>query len=393
MENLLEKNKKFFFEKKVFFSRTNTLKKLVLALNNKKIAIVSGMRYSGKTKFVLDMIQKTWAKEHTFYFNAEVDTLGKVKHASDLHTLLDLHKKIESIPKIIILQNINKIQGIKDYIGTLYKEGIYKIIIVWNNIKIGGVTEVEVFPLSVKKLGYDKIGGYLRYGGIEEVQLVRDLYFKTFLLQSITEHIISQDIVHTYDIKSKNLYYQVIAFLAKINKNISLRELQRELEAEGISIALMTLTDYMDASVKSKIIKKVTKYDIKANKEIPTKITYYFGDTGVRNTLLGDIETPVISIINTLYNELEKKWYTVYNGVNGRFEMTFRAKKWEKILSIHMHETSDKNELKKDARKLAKLGDTSKKYLLVEEKEIYNMRKHRIDDVTIVNIEELMMCL
>jgi len=136
---------------------------------------------------------------------------------------------------------------------------------------------------------------------------VRDLYFKNFLLRSITDHIISQDAIYTYDVKNKNLYYNVLAYLAKITQNISLRELQRELESEGISIALMTLSDYIDAGVKSRILRKVTKYDLKQEKEIPSKITYYFSDTGIRNTLLGNIETLEIAIKNTLLNELEKK--------------------------------------------------------------------------------------
>lgn len=82
------------------------------------------------------------------------------------------------------------------------------------------------------------------------------------------------------------MYTQVISFLAKIRDNISLRELQRELNSHGISIALMTLSDYVDASLKSKFLRKMSKYDVKAKKEIPTKLKYYFSDTGMRNMLL-----------------------------------------------------------------------------------------------------------
>jgi len=130
MEQLLEKNHKFLFEKKIFFSQKQPLKDLVEALNSKKIAIVSGMRYSGKTKFVRDMIEKTDAKDEVFYYNSEVDTLSRIKHTDDLKVLLELHKKVYTNPKIIVLQNISKIEGIKDYIGDLYKEKKYKIIIV-----------------------------------------------------------------------------------------------------------------------------------------------------------------------------------------------------------------------------------------------------------------------
>lgn len=389
MEFLLEKNRNFLFSKKVFFSHTNSMKKLVSALNTKKIAIVSGVKYSGKTKFVYDLLEKTNATQHAFYINSELDTLGKIKYAHDIDTLLELHKRTYWNPKIIILQNINKVSGIKDYIGELYTSKKYKIIIVGNNIQIGGVTEIQIFPLSLSQLGKEKIPQTLQYGTIEEVQLVRDLYFKNFLLKTITENIISQDALYTYDIKNKKLYYSVLSFLAKIQENISIRELQRELEIEWVSISLVTLMDYIDISTKSKILAKVSKYDIKSDKEIPTKITYYFSDTGIRNVLTGTIDTPYIAIKNTLLNELQKCGYTVYTGVNGKFHMTFRAYKHKEVLSIHIHESSDKNELKKDARKLSKLSDNSKKFLIVADKSIYNMRKYKLDDVIVGELGEV----
>lgn len=389
MENLLEKNLAYLFSRKIFFSHSVLLQKLVEALNKDKIAIISGMRYSWKTKFLHDMLEKTGAKNEVFYYNGEIDTLSRVKDIQDLKVLVKLHKRIHGAPKIIALQNISKIRWIKDYIGELYTEKKYKIVILENNIKIGGVQEIEIFPISIEKLWEEKIPNILKYGNIEEVQLVRDLYFKDFLLTSITEHIISQDAIHTYDIKSKTLYQSVLAYLAKINNNISLRELQRELESEGISIALMTLSDYIDAGIRSKILKKVTKYDIKAQKEIPTKVTYYFGDTGIRNSLLGNIYNHELATKNVLQNELEKKRYTVYSGVNGRFEMTFRAVKWRSHISIHYHWSPDKNELKKNARKLSKLHDDSKKFLVVKDKSMYNLRKQLIDDVMIVELHEI----
>lgn len=393
MQNLLEKNKNFFFWKKVFFSHKTLIEKLVKALNKDKIVIVSGMRYAGKTKFVLDMVQKTWAKETVFYHNSEVDTLGKILNADDLQTLLDLHKRVFWVPKIIVLQNIHKIEGIKDYIGKVYKEKLYKIIIIGNNIKIGGIQEIQVFPLAIETLWTNKVQSYLKYGGIEEVQLIRDLYFKDFILSSITQNIISQDIVQAYDIKNNTSVYQLLCFLAQNNKNISIRELQRELESEWISIALMTLGDYVEACFKSKLLRKVTKYDIKQDKEIPTKITYYFWDTGIRNSLMWGIESPEIALENSIFTELSKKWYSVYTGVSGRFEMTFRAVQWNTTLSIHIHNSQDKNELRKDARKLTKLADTSKKFLVVQDTEMYNMRKLQFDDVQVVELGELVRFL
>jgi predicted AAA+ superfamily ATPase len=74
------------------------------------------------------------------------------------------------------------------------------------------------------------------------------------------------------------LYNLVIIYIANINIFTSLRELQREIEKIE-NISLKTLIDYIDFSIKSKIIKQVYQYDIKKDKIISSKSKYYFTDT------------------------------------------------------------------------------------------------------------------
>lgn len=393
MENLIQRLQQDISEKKIFFPRRHTLKKLVEELNNKKIVILSGMRYMGKTKLLKEMITKTSSEKDFFYYNSEVDLLGKIQNSEDLEILLWLHIRIHWEPKILILQNISKINDIKDYIWKLYTQKKYKIIIVGNNIKISGIPEIELHPQKTSAISRETITQTLKYGSIEEVTLVRDLSYKNLLLKSILQHILSQDILYTYDIKNKYLYMQILAFLAKKTQNTSLRELQRELEAEGVSIALMTLTDYIDAGIRSKLLRKMSKYDIKSKKEIASKIKYYFSDTGIRNTLLWNISDMSIQIENTLLSELTKHGYNLTTGIHGRFEFTCRAKKSKDTLDIHIHHSDNKNELKKDIRKLAKIPGNHKKFLLVYEKESYSLRKYEIDGVVVCELWEVVSFL
>ncbi len=390
MEDLIQRLQQDISGKKIFFPRKHTLQKLVEELNHKKIIIISGMRYMWKTKLLKEMITKTGLEKHFFYYNSEVDLLGKIQNSEDLELLLWLHIRVHWEPKILILQNISKIDGIKDYIWELYTQKKYKIIIVGNNIKISGIPEIELHSQKTSVVSKESMTQTLKYGSIEEVSLVRDLSYKTLLLKSMFQHILSQDILYTYDIKNKYLYIQVLWFLAKKTQNMSLRELQRELESEGISIALMTLTDYIDAGVKAKLLRKMSKYDIKIKKEIASKLRYYFSDTGIRNTLLWHIPHIPIQLENTLLSELTKHGYAVMTGIHGRFEFTCRAKKAKDILDIHIYLSDDKNELKKDIRKLAKIPGEHKKFLLVSEKESYKLRKYEVDGVVVCEVWELL---
>ena len=46
------------------------------------------------------MINKTRIGEKAFYFNAELDTLGKVKTATDIESLIKIHTEIYQKPQI-----------------------------------------------------------------------------------------------------------------------------------------------------------------------------------------------------------------------------------------------------------------------------------------------------
>jgi len=73
------------------------------------------------------------------------------------------------------------------------------------------------------------------------------------------------------------LYNFVISYLAKNNSFTSLRELHKNLNSIN-KISLKTVIDYIDFSIKAKIIKRVYKIDLKTNKKITTKAKYYFTD-------------------------------------------------------------------------------------------------------------------
>jgi predicted AAA+ superfamily ATPase len=75
MEKILTRNKRYLQEKKVYFSHQEKITQVVSALNSKKIVIISGVRHSGKSKFLADFLQKTGTQESTFYYNHDLDTL------------------------------------------------------------------------------------------------------------------------------------------------------------------------------------------------------------------------------------------------------------------------------------------------------------------------------
>ncbi len=382
MDNILINNRNFLEGKKVLFWNPEKIKTLVSILNRDRVILVSGMRFAWKTKFIREMIQKTRIGDKAFYFNKELDTLWSIKTSSDIEKLIKLHTEKYQKPQILILQNISKIEWIKEFIGKIYEEKSYKMIIVGNNLKIEGIEEIKIDNTYASRLlGPEEtrqadIENILKYGCIEEIFLIKDTYMKGFTLENIKSNIIAKDIIYAYSIKNSFLYHQTLSFLSSIQWFISLREFGRRLEWNDISISLITAIDYINFTLNSKLVKRLYRYDLKLWKEITSKAKYYFADTGIRNTVHGTWLSDDILTENLIYNELEKRWYSIQWWLYGRFEFDFLATPWQGMkdedLYLHISKESDKNEIQKQARKLWKAKREIKNTPIEIDTDIFN---------------------
>lgn len=364
MDNILVNSKNFLEWKKVIFGNPEKIKRLVSVLNKERVILVSGMRFAWKTKFIQEMVQKTRIWERAFYFNKELDTLWSVKSAVDIEKLIKLHTEKYQKPQILILQNISKVEKIKEFIARVYEEKSYKMIIVGNNLKIEGIEEIKIDNIPASKLLWTEeeretdIKNILKYGCIDEISLLKDTYMKEFILESIKTSIIAKDIVYAYSIKNSFLYNQTLSFLSSIDWFISLREFGRRLEGNNISISLITAIDYINFTLNSQLVRRMYRYDLKLWKEITSKAKYYFADTGIRNSIHGSWLSDELLTENLIYNELKKRWYSIQGWLYGRFEFDFLATPSvdmdQEDLYLHISKESDKNEIQKQARKLWK---------------------------------------
>ena len=379
-QEILEKNLSFIKNQKSYRRFNETIASSVNTLNSKNIITISGLRHTGKTKLTSEILKKTKSFESSFYYNSELDSLWVIKNKQDLITLLDIYVRVYGVPKIIVLQNTNNIEGIKDFISQLFKTKKYKLIIVGNNIKIEGTEDIELFPLGIDT----KNPVNNNFWGIPEVRIVPDTHYKNFLLEALKHDIISRDILEAYNIKNISLFYQVMSYIAQNPHYLSMREMHRNLCEHQIDISLLTMIDYVTAAINTKFLSRCYLYDVKHKNTITSKAQYFFWDVWIRKSF----EESLDFTENLLYIELLRNWYEVSGGLSGRFQFAFRANKDGKALSIALDTTWDKNEIRKTARKLAKLWDSSKKFVIVQNKNSLNMRKFVEEWVKIIEIEE-----
>ena len=74
-QELLEKNIEHIRTQKSFRTFTSELQSITQIINTQKIITISGIRHSGKTKLIAELLRKTNMLEGSFYFDSELDTL------------------------------------------------------------------------------------------------------------------------------------------------------------------------------------------------------------------------------------------------------------------------------------------------------------------------------
>lgn len=385
-QELIEKNQTYIRNIRAYRNFSKELNTLTDILNKNSLVTLTWLKHTGRTSLISLMLEKTNKYNDTFYYNAELDTLWSIKNKDNFIILFDLYVRINGTPKIIVLQNMNNIEWIKQLILQLYKTKKYKILLVWNNIQIEWVNNIELFPLWIT----DNIEKNKRWG-LPAVRVIPENSYKDLLLTSIRNDILMVDIIEAYNIKNVTLYINVLSYLSEINNYSSIREIHRNLWDHQIDISHLTLIDYLASATNTKILSKCYRYDMKSKKEISSKVQYYFGDVWIRKTFA---HTEIALSQNLLYIELLSKWYTVQWWINWKFIFDFYVNKWDSKLCIHFESSRNKSEIRKTARKLAKIDTWAMKFVVVESKEnIEWMRKFEEQWVKIVEFLELVSYL
>jgi len=360
--------------------------KITKILNKENLVIVSWMKNIWKINFIKELIHKTWITNSYYYFNKSDDIENKINSNLDLLKSLNDYVQLYKIPKIIFLQNISKINWIKEFISYLYKQK-YKVILLWNDIRISWIKEIEI--LSALNITKDNINSKLKYWSLINIQDINNNDLKENILKLTVSDINLYSIFKTFSVKSIDLYNFTITYLAKNNTFISLRDLHKKLDNIN-KISLKTTIDYVDFSLQSKIIKRCYKYDIKNKKEISSKAKYYFTDNWIRNSLVIFKLKKDILIENLIYNILEYNNFNIYSGLNWKFEFSFYWKRKDEKIFIHISKQETKEEIKKEVNKLNKIKKEWKKYLLVDNINKLKIKKTKYEDVIIMEVNDFL---
>lgn len=296
----------------------NQQKDLCLAL--------TGVRRSGKSSMTVQLAQGRL--EETFFFNFEDPIFFPGASVEVLDQLLSLYEEeVGKAPKLVILDEIQNIQGWERWVRKAVDLGHYQVVVTGSSSHLlsseiataisGRVIEQTIWPLSfseyltflgkapsTKGIWLRELENYLRWGGFPKVVLTPDANDRIILLKQYLSDIVLRDIVARHSIKSQQALHQVVSFyltgLSCLHSYNSLRK------AFDISIELASaLTGYLTQAF---LIFEMSRYhpNLKVQARDAKKI--YAIDTGLRTvSLQSDREDWGRLAENAVYLELRRR--------------------------------------------------------------------------------------
>ena len=299
-------------------SLLNQQKDLCLAL--------TGVRRSGKSSMTAQLA--LGRLQETFFFNFEDPIFFPGASVEVIDQLLSLYEEeMGKTPKLVILDEIQNVQGWERWVRKAIDLGHYQIVVTGSFSHLlsseiataisGRVIEQTIWPLSFSEyltfLGITPsskgawlraLENYLRWGGFPKIILTPDENDRIILLKQYLSDIVLRDVVARHSMKSQQALHQVVSFyLTGLSCLHSYNSLRKAFE---ISIELAsTLTNYLTQAF---LVFEMSRYhpNLKVQARDPKKI--YVIDTGLRTvSLQSDREDWGRLAENAVYLELRRK--------------------------------------------------------------------------------------
>ena len=298
-------------------TRTRYFSKIQRYRETKEISVLSGVRRSGKTTLLFQIvkhlitIQKV-SPRNILFVNCDEQDISALKNA--ISNVVDTYRK-EIAAKgtlYLVFDEIQNIKGWERTIKSLYDRKNYKIIISGSSSYLldsqlspllsGRYFSVTVFPLDFREylsfhdieISNDPVNlaahkyeiltmlkQYLREGGFPIVVLQKEELTKQDYLRAYYDSIIYRDIIRINEVRNQKALSDLLHYLfTNIASPYSYRRLK-----EMLGIDLEAVKDYIHFAEMAKILFEVQHfaYSIQA-KSRPNKKIYCI-DNGLRNVV------------------------------------------------------------------------------------------------------------
>jgi len=317
-----------------------TFRAIDVPLDSRKIITINGVRRSGKTYLMYQLIKtlrEKIPKENIIYINFEDERLDLKKE--NLQEIYDAYYELYPEGKLqyLFFDEIQNVENWEQFIRRSYDTITRNIFITGSSSKLlskeiatsirGRAINYEVYPFSFKEylkfknvdtidlyslkkkaLLRKEFGNYLVNGGFPETIDMRD-EVRRKTLQSYIEVMIYRDIISRYKITNTVAIRLIIKkLLNNIGKKFSVNKQYTELKSQGIKISKDSLYEYMNYLEDCYILFFVQKLDKSVLKQSISEKKAYSVDTGIVTLMTFDVQQIKAQLLeNVVFLELKRQ--------------------------------------------------------------------------------------
>jgi len=389
--------------------RNDYMSRLISLKDKDFIKVLSGIRRSGKSTllemFKTHLLESGIKESCILHINMDSwDVKKRITNKSELYEFIK--ENVSGERSYVFIDEIQNIRGWEDVAIAVYTDMDVDLYITGSNALmlssdlstklVGRYIEIQVFPLSFKEFkGFftesekmEAFNEYLRFGGFPGVIKISDERNRNDAIESIYRTILSSDVVMKNNIKDVALMERLAEYLMGNVGNItSIKKISDYLNSSGIKTNPVTVDNYILMLVRSYLIYKAKRYDIKGKKVLKSLDKYYVTDIGLKNMVNPQTDLGH-SIENLVYFELLRKGYQVYVGTIDQTEIDFIAKKGSDITYFQVSMTIlDEAVRERELAPFKKIPDSHDRVILTLDRIITD----NIDGIRCMNIVDFLL--
>ena len=324
-----------------------------------KIDTVIGMRRTGKTWFLFqvisDLLAKETPKQSILYLNLEDERLHPMT-VSDLHLIPDIYfrryPEARDGLSIFLFDEVQNIPGWEQFVRRLLDTEKIHICLTGSSAKLlsreiatslrGRSIATEIFPFSFaeylehngintetgrrpgsgkRSLLENRLNAYLLDGGFPEVQNIAAEH-RIRILQDYLNVVILRDLVERYRISSiVPLRYMIRHLMNAPASLFSVNKFYNDLKSQGIPCGKNTLHEYLDYLSDAYLFFQVYIHSRSERARMVNPRKIYVIDTGLINACSRNVRPEWGHLLeNFVFMELRKLYNTIeyYKTKSGR---------------------------------------------------------------------------
>ncbi|MBE5805564.1 MAG: ATP-binding protein [Clostridiales bacterium] len=326
------------------------LKKIRDSYDSELIKIIVGVRRSGKSVLMMQIIEELKEKgikeDHIIYINFEDYDYTDYTKPKEFNKYVK--EKIKDKKKYyLFFDEIQNVQDFEKVINSFRATMNVSIFITGSNSKVlsgdlsthlaGRYISIKIMPFTFleyidlqKSQGINKekdeaFSEYIEWGGMPQIYNSTSIQERKMYLRDLYNTVILKDIVERNIIKDVNLLNRVIQFMMEnVGGVISANSITKFLKSDNVTTSVDTVLNYIEYIRNSMIVSKASRYNIRGKSVMTLLEKYYLVDLGLLQLKSSPIEKKVGGRLeNIVYNELLARGYDVYIGKTDNGEIDF----------------------------------------------------------------------